>query len=48
MLEQGIQALSFRSLLETGTPFIPGNYCSPIIDLFLLMALGGFGKRPWV
>lgn len=47
MLEQGIQALSF-SLPETGTPFIPGNYCGPIIDLFLLMALGGFGKRPWV
>lgn len=48
VLEQGIQALSFRSLLETGMHFIPGNYFSPVIDFFLLMALEAFGKRPWV
>lgn len=48
VLEQGIQALSFKSLLKTGTHFIPGNYFSPVIDLFQLMALGAFGKRPWV
>lgn len=48
VLEQWGQGLSFGSLLDTGTHFIPGRDYRPVIDLFLLMALGAFGKGQWM